>query len=121
MTQVVVRPDDPAFAHPTKPIGPFFSEGRARRLADARGWSVAEDSGRGWRRVVASPEPIEVVEAQEIPALLDAGEVVVACGGGGVPVTRVGGRPCPGVRRRDRQGLRRRADRRLVGAARCCC
>ena len=57
MTQVVVDADDPAFGHPTKPIGPFFSEGRARRLADARGWSVAEDSGRGWRRVVASPHP----------------------------------------------------------------
>lgn len=90
MTQVVVSPDDPAFGTPTKPIGPFFSQGRAARLADARGWSVAEDSGRGWRRVVASPEPIEVVEAQEIAGLLEAGEVVVACGGGGVPVARVG-------------------------------
>jgi carbamate kinase len=90
MTQVVVREDDPAFAHPTKPIGPFFSEGRARRLAAARGWDVAEDAGRGWRRVVASPEPIEVVESPEISRLLDAGEVVVACGGGGVPVARVG-------------------------------
>lgn len=90
MTQVVVSPEDPAFGTPTKPIGPFFSQGRATRLADARGWSVAEDSGRGWRRVVASPEPIEVVEAQEIGRLLDAGEVVVACGGGGVPVARVG-------------------------------
>ena len=88
MTQVVVRADDPAFANPTKPIGPFFSEGRARRLADARGWHVAEDAGRGWRRVVASPEPVEVVETQEIRSLLDAGEVVVACGGGGVPVIR---------------------------------
>jgi carbamate kinase len=90
MTQVVVDADDPAFSRPTKPIGPFFSEGRARRLASARGWSVAEDSGRGWRRVVASPEPVEVVEAGEIRRLLDAGEVVVACGGGGVPVARVG-------------------------------
>jgi len=90
MTQVVVSADDPAFGHPTKPIGPFFSEGRARRLADARGWVVAEDAGRGWRRVVASPEPVEVVEADEIQRLLDAGEVVVACGGGGVPVARVG-------------------------------
>jgi len=90
MTQVVVNRDDPAFANPTKPIGPFFPEGRARRLAEARGWSVAEDSGRGWRRVVASPQPVEVVEAGEIRRLLDAGEVVVACGGGGVPVTREG-------------------------------
>jgi carbamate kinase len=91
MTQVVVRSEDPAFGLPTKPIGPFFSAGRARRLADARGWQVAEDSGRGWRRVVASPEPMEVVEASEIGQLLDAGEVVVACGGGGVPVARVDG------------------------------
>jgi carbamate kinase len=90
MTQVVVDADDPAFSRPTKPIGPFFSEGRARRLASARGWAVAEDAGRGWRRVVASPEPVEVVEAGEIRRLLDAGEVVVACGGGGVPVARVG-------------------------------
>jgi carbamate kinase len=90
MTQVVVRTDDPAFSRPTKPIGPFFSEGRARRLASARGWEVAEDAGRGWRRVVASPEPVEVVEAAEIRDLLEAGEVVVACGGGGVPVARVG-------------------------------
>lgn len=90
MTQVVVDPSDPAFASPTKPIGPFFSEGRARRLAEARGWSVAEDSGRGWRRVVPSPNPVEVVEAGEIRRLLDAGEVVVACGGGGVPVARDG-------------------------------
>ncbi len=90
MTQVVVSPDDPAFGVPTKPIGPFFSQGRAQRLADARGWQVVEDSGRGWRRVVASPVPIEVVEAAEIGRLLDAGEVVVACGGGGVPVARVG-------------------------------
>jgi carbamate kinase len=90
MTQVVVDPRDPAFATPTKPIGPFFSEGRARRLAEARGWSVAEDSGRGWRRVVPSPMPVEVVEADEVRRLLDAGEVVVACGGGGVPVAREG-------------------------------
>lgn len=91
MTQVVVNTEDPAFGAPTKPIGPFFSQGRANRLADARGWQVAEDSGRGWRRVVASPEPIEVVEADEIARLLDGGEVVVACGGGGVPVARVDG------------------------------
>jgi carbamate kinase len=90
MTQVVVDPRDPAFSTPTKPIGPFFSEGRARRLAEARGWAVAEDSGRGWRRVVPSPAPVEVVEAGEIRRLLDAGEVVVACGGGGVPVAREG-------------------------------
>ena len=90
MTQVVVDADDPAFSRPTKPIGPFFSAGRARRLAEARGWSVAEDAGRGWRRVVPSPEPLEVVEWPQIRALLDEGQVVVACGGGGVPVIRRG-------------------------------
>lgn len=86
VTQVVVDADDPAFGAPTKPIGPFFPEGRARRLADARGWSVAEDSGRGWRRVVPSPMPREIVEWPQIAALLDAGQVVIAAGGGGVPV-----------------------------------
>lgn len=91
MTQVVVDPDDPGFQNPTKPIGPFFPEGRAKRLADARGWSVVEDSGRGWRRVVASPEPLEVVEWLQVKGLLDAGQVVIACGGGGVPVVRRGG------------------------------
>jgi carbamate kinase len=90
VTQVVVDREDPAFGNPTKPIGPFFSEGRARRIADARGWAVTEDSGRGWRRVVPSPLPQEVVEAAEIRRLLDGGEVVIACGGGGVPVAREG-------------------------------
>ncbi len=88
VTQVVVREDDPAFATPSKPIGPFFPEGRARRLADARGWDVAEDAGRGWRRVVASPRPVEIVEAPEVERLLAAHEVVIAAGGGGVPVVR---------------------------------
>lgn len=90
MTQVVVDGGDGAFSAPTKPIGPFFSEGRAKRLAQARGWAVAEDAGRGWRRVVASPEPLEVVEWPEIERLLVDGRVVIACGGGGVPVTRSG-------------------------------
>jgi carbamate kinase len=88
MTQVVVRRDDPAFATPTKPIGPFFSEGRARRLASARGWDVAEDAGRGWRRVVASPEPQEILDAPAVQALVDSGFVVIANGGGGIPVVR---------------------------------
>ena len=92
MTQVVVAADDPAFQRPTKPIGPFFPAGRARRLADARGWDVAEDAGRGWRRVVASPLPVEVVEETQIRRLLADREIVVACGGGGVPVVRVGHR-----------------------------
>lgn len=88
VTQVVVAADDPAFDAPSKPIGPFFPEGRARRLADARDWTVAEDAGRGWRRVVPSPRPIEVVEAPEVARLLASHEVVIAAGGGGVPVVR---------------------------------
>lgn len=87
VTQVVVDADDPAFVNPTKPIGSFFDETRARALADQFGWTVAEDSGRGWRRVVASPEPINVVETSVVETLLAAGTVVVAAGGGGVPVT----------------------------------
>jgi len=90
MTQVVVSGDDPAFGNPTKPIGPFFPAGRARRLAKARGWFVGEDAGRGWRRMVPSPDPLEVVEWPQIEALLRTTDVVVACGGGGVPVTRTG-------------------------------
>jgi carbamate kinase len=90
MTQVIVSEDDAAFSNPTKPIGPFFPAGRARRLAKARGWSVGEDAGRGWRRMVPSPDPLEVVEWPQIEALLRTTDVVVACGGGGVPVTRSG-------------------------------
>lgn len=89
VTQVVVDPNDPGFRNPTKPIGPFFSAGRAKRLADARGWDVAEDSGRGWRRVVASPVPVEIVEWPQVKALLRDKQVVIACGGGGIPVARV--------------------------------
>ncbi len=88
VTQVVVDPNDPGFANPSKPIGPFFSKGRAKRLAEARGWDVADDSGRGWRRVVASPAPREVIEWPQVRELLDAKQVVIAGGGGGIPVTR---------------------------------
>ena len=91
VTQVVVDADDPGFSNPTKPIGPFFSAGRAKRLAEARGWDVAEDSGRGWRRVVASPLPIEVVEWPQIQTLLRDKQIVIACGGGGIPVARMDG------------------------------
>jgi carbamate kinase len=91
VTQVVVDAGDPGFSNPTKPIGPFFSAGKARRLAEARGWAVAEDSGRGWRRVVASPVPIEVVEWPQVKALLRDKQIVIACGGGGIPVARSGG------------------------------
>ena len=83
-----VDPDDPAFEHPTKPIGPFFSAERAAELARHRGWQVVEDSGRGYRRVVASPAPIGIVEEEAIRTLLDAGHVVLAAGGGGIAVSR---------------------------------
>lgn len=91
LTQVRVRPDDPAFSQPSKPIGRYYSADEARSLAAAHGWVVREDPGRGWRRVVASPEPVEVVELPAIRALLAAGCVVVACGGGGVPVIEAHG------------------------------
>jgi len=87
VTQTCVERDDPAFAEPTKPVGPFYDEARARELQKTRGWVMVEDSGRGWRRVVPSPEPRCLVEAEAIKALLEAGVVVVASGGGGVPVT----------------------------------
>ena len=85
LTEVVVDPADPAFGHPTKPIGPVYSEEEARRLAAAHGWAIAAD-GKGFRRVVASPEPIKVVELVTIQLLIDAGVLVVCTGGGGIPV-----------------------------------
>jgi carbamate kinase len=87
LTHVRVDEDDPAFAHPTKPIGPFYSKEQAGQLQAERGWIVREDAGRGWRRVVPSPEPREVVEVAAIRMLLDAGSVAIACGGGGIPVS----------------------------------
>ncbi len=86
VTHVVVSPDDPAFAKPTKPIGPFFRRDQAARLASERGWDIVEDAGRGFRRVVASPRPVRVVETAAIRALSSSGIVAVAGGGGGVPV-----------------------------------
>jgi carbamate kinase len=86
LTRVLVDRDDPAFARPTKPVGPFYLPEDARRLALERGWAVAEDAGRGWRRVVASPRPVQVLGADSVRTLLDAGVVVIAGGGGGVPV-----------------------------------
>ena len=90
VTHVVVDPDDRAMAHPTKPIGPFLDEDEAKRLAQARGWHVESDAGRGFRRVVASPQPQSIVEVDAVLCLLDAGHVVVAAGGGGIPVRRDG-------------------------------
>jgi carbamate kinase len=85
VTQVEVAADDPAFAVPSKPIGSFMDEERAEDRR-AQGWDVVEDAGRGWRRVVASPRPLRIVEADTIRRLLDAGTVVIAVGGGGIPV-----------------------------------
>jgi carbamate kinase len=86
VTQVEVAADDPAFANPTKPIGSYLQEDEARRREQQEGWTVREDAGRGWRRVVASPVPNRIVEIEAIRALMDAGFVVVAVGGGGIPV-----------------------------------
>jgi carbamate kinase len=91
LSHVIVDLDDPAFLHPTKPIGPFFSADEASRLGKARGWAVVEDSGRGFRRVVASPQPRGFVEIEALRCLLDSGHVVIAEGGGGIPVARRGG------------------------------
>ena len=86
LTRVVVDPADPAFDAPTKPVGPFYDGERARALALERGWAVADDAGRGWRRVVASPRPLAVLGAEHVRALLDRHAVVIAAGGGGIPV-----------------------------------
>ncbi|HZV52973.1 MAG TPA: carbamate kinase [Candidatus Dormibacteraeota bacterium] len=96
VSHVLVDAGDPAFQRPTKPVGPFLDRAQAQRLGAERGWQVAEDAGRGYRRVVPSPEPLDLVEADAIGSLLQAGFVVIAAGGGGIPVVR--------------------RDRRLVGA-----
>jgi carbamate kinase len=86
LTQVRVDKDDPAFAHPTKPIGPFYSKREAEAKQRQLGWDIVEDSARGYRRVVPSPEPVEVFERHIIDDLLGLGMIVIACGGGGIPV-----------------------------------
>jgi carbamate kinase len=86
MTQTVVDPNDPAFQRPTKPIGPAYAADEAERLHAEEGWTLVEDAGRGYRRVVASPRPQRIVEVGAIRALVEAGYIVVACGGGGIPV-----------------------------------
>lgn len=86
ITQVVVDAGDPAFANPTKPVGPFYSQERAAELAAGKGWRMKEDAGRGWRRVVPSPDPRRIVEARVIRSLAIGGAVVIASGGGGIPV-----------------------------------
>jgi len=89
VTQVVVDKDDPAFQNPTKPIGPFMTKEEALRRKEEDGWDVMEDAGRGWRRVVPSPIPLEIIELDAIKALVDQGFVVIAVGGGGIPVIRL--------------------------------
>lgn len=88
ITQVVVDQHDPAFQDPTKPIGPFYGEAEARMHEQEDGWAVREDAGRGWRRVVPSPRPLEIVEQRAIKTLLDHEILVIAVGGGGIPVVR---------------------------------
>ncbi len=86
VTQVEVDAADPAFQNPAKPIGSFMGEEEAMRRRDEEGWDVLEDAGRGWRRVVASPQPMRIVELEVIKDLLDAGVITIAVGGGGIPV-----------------------------------
>ena len=86
ITQTIVDSSDPAFQNPTKPIGPFYSEEEAKTVASERGYTVKEDAGRGWRRVVPSPKPQTIVEADVIKSLVSAGVTVVSTGGGGIPV-----------------------------------
>ncbi|NDV18566.1 carbamate kinase [Pseudodesulfovibrio sp. JC047] len=88
VTQTLVDRTDPAFANPSKPIGSWYSQEEAERLATENGWSIVEDSGRGWRRVVPSPEPVAIVEQNSINQLVKDGYLVVALGGGGIPVIK---------------------------------
>ena len=91
ITQVLVDRNDPAFKNPTKPIGGFMEEAEAKQRSSDLGWAVVEDSGRGWRRVVASPIPQEVVELESVKILISAGVIVITVGGGGIPVINEGG------------------------------
>ena len=86
LTQVIVDRHDNAFSNPTKPIGPFFTREDAERFRKEKGWHIVEDSHRGYRRVVASPNPLKIVEERAVRGLLEAGDIVIAAGGGGIPV-----------------------------------
>ena len=88
VTQVLVDRNDPKFKNPSKPIGPFYTEEEAKKIADEKGYVMKEDAGRGWRRVVASPMPVEIEELSAVKCLVDNGFVVVTVGGGGIPVIR---------------------------------
>ena len=97
VSQVVVESNDPAFKSPAKPIGPFYTETEAVQLRKEKGWHIIPDSGRGYRRVVASPLPVSLQQARIIKSMLDAGEIVVAVGGGGIPCIREDNRNLRGV------------------------
>ncbi len=90
VTQVIVDKDDPAFSRPTKPIGAFYSKEEADKLITEKGYDMVEDAGRGWRRVVPSPIPVDVAEKATVSTLVDAGHVVITVGGGGIPVVQEG-------------------------------
>lgn len=97
ISQVVVASDDPAFKNPTKPIGPFYSLSEAQKLRQEKEWTMVEDSARGYRRVVPSPRPVSIQQARIIQSMLDAGEIVIAVGGGGIPGKRGSNRCLEGV------------------------
>lgn len=97
ITQVVVDADDPAFQRPSKPVGPFLTEAEARRRESAFGWVVGEDAGRGWRRLVPSPHPKKVIQRHMIREATEQGHIVVAAGGGGIPVRKTPGGDYEGV------------------------
>ena len=92
VTQVLVEESDPAFQHPTKPVGAFYDKETADRIAAEKGYTMVEDAGRGYRQVVASPKPVDVIEKNTVKALVDSGAVVITVGGGGIPVVRREGR-----------------------------
>ena len=97
VTQVIVDRNDPAFKDPSKPIGPFYDANTAEQLRQEKGWDIIEDSARGYRRVVPSPIPVNIQQARIIKSMLDAGEIVIAVGGGGIPVVREDNRNLRGI------------------------
>ena len=97
VSQVIVDRNDPAFKNPSKPIGPFYDAGEAERLRREKGWDIVEDSARGYRRIVPSPIPTNIQQARIIKSMLDAGEIVIAVGGGGIPVVREDNRDLRGI------------------------
>jgi len=97
VTQVIVDKNDPAFKNPTKPVGPFYDLAKAQKLCRDRGWVIVKDSGRGYRRVVPSPRPLKIQETRIIRDMLDSGEIVIAVGGGGIPVVREKDRSLRGI------------------------